>query len=109
MNRFRALLVLGLVGMFLAAASLPAAATEDSSEGDDMSETTETTVAPDPGFENGEPAVVIPPPQEVEEDDQPWTSRFMYPLLVVLMIVLIIGMIIGWNRLRNRYDVVQDA
>ena len=103
------LLVLGLAAMFLVVAARPAGATEDSSEGDDMGETTETTVAPDPGFENGEPAVVIPPAEEVEEEEQPWTARFMYPLIVVLIIVLIIGMIIGWNRLRNRYEVIPDA
>ena len=109
MRRSRIALVLGIVAVFLAAMIGPVGATEDSSEGDDMSETTETTVAPDPGFENGEPAIVIPPEEEVAEEEQPWTSRFMYPLLVVLMIVLIIVMIVAWNRLRNRYEVVPDA
>lgn len=100
----RRLIVLFLVlGLGLIAA-VPAAATEGSTEED----TTETTVAPEPVFENGEPAVIIPPTEEVEED-QPWTARFLYPLIVVLTIVLIIALAIWYNRnIRRKYEVVAE-
>lgn len=108
MQRLRPILLLGLVATFLVASALPAFATEGATE-DEGTETTETTVAPEPIFENGEPAVVIPPVEQAE-DDQPWTSRFIYPTLVAVTILLVIGLIIGYNHsIRNRYSVVDGS
>ena len=108
MQRLRPILLLGLIAGFIVAMALPVFATEGATE-DEGTETTETTVAPEPIFENGEPAVVIPPPEEAE-DAQPWTSRFIYPTLVAVTILLVIGLIIGYNHsIRNRYTVVDGS
>jgi hypothetical protein len=49
---------------------------------------------------------VIPPP-EADVPEQPWTARFIIPLLVVTAIVLVIGVVIAYNRsIHNRYKVV---
>ena len=94
---FASLLVLFVV---LAA---PAMATEAP---EDPAETTETTVAPVQISEGEQPAVVAPPIEE-GSSDEPWTSRFIYPLIVVGTFVLIIGLVIGYNRsIRSRYKVV---
>lgn len=108
MQRLRPILLLGLIASFVVAMALPVFATEGATE-DEGTETTETTVAPEPVFENGEPAVVIPPAEEAE-DAQPWTSRFIYPTLVAVTILLVIGLIIGYNHsIRNRYTVVDGS
>jgi hypothetical protein len=108
MQRLRPILLLGLIASFIVAMALPVLATEGATE-DEGTETTETTVAPEPIFENGEPAVVIPPTEEAE-DAQPWTSRFIYPTLVAVTILLVVGLVIGYNHsIRNRYTVVDGS
>jgi len=93
-----------IASVFVVTLAGPAFATESQSE--DGSETTETTVVSEPEFADGEPAVVIPP-GEVEVEEQPWTSRYLYPLLVVGTAILLIGLILGYNRsIRHRYKVV---
>ncbi|HSJ71128.1 MAG TPA: hypothetical protein VLA29_05705 [Acidimicrobiia bacterium] len=104
MNRSRPYLVACLALLAVVIVALPAAATEGTTE----EETVTTTIAPEPVFENGEPAVVVPP-VEAAEDEQPWTARFIYPTIVVVTILLIVGLAIGYNRsIRNRYVVVSD-
>ena len=94
---FVSLLVL-VVGL-----AVPAMATESPA---DSAETTETTVAPVQISEGGEPAIIAPPVEE-GSSDEPWTSRFIYPLIVVGTFVLIIGLAIGYNRsIRSKYKVV---
>lgn len=103
MHRIRATIVLGLATLVVLVVATAASATEGTEE-----ETTTTTVAEEPVFEDGEPAVVIPPIEEAEEE-QPWTSRFLYPTIVVGTILLIVGLIIGYNHsIRNRYEVVDE-
>jgi hypothetical protein len=102
-NRSRAYLIACLAVMAVLIVALPALATEGTTEED-----TTTTIAPEPVFENGEPAVVIPP-VEPAEDEQPWTARFIYPTIVVVTILLVVGLAIGYNRsIRHRYVVVSD-
>lgn len=108
MQRLRPVLLLALIASFLVAMAAPLGATEGATE-DEGTETTETTVAPEQVFQNGEPAVVIPPAEEAEED-QPWTSRFIYPTIVIVTILLVIGLVIGYNHsIRNRYTVVDGS
>ncbi len=103
MNRVGRIVILGLVVVALLAMAAPALATAES----EPEEVTTTTVE-DPFADGDAPAVVIPPPEEAE-DDQPWTSRFIYPTIVIGTILLIIGLIIGYNHsIRNRYKVVAD-
>ena len=53
-----------------------------------------------------EPAVIVPP-EVVEVYEQPWTARFLIPLLVVTAIVLLVGVAVSYNRsVRKRYKVV---
>lgn len=80
----------------------PAMATEAP---DDSSEPT-TTMAVPVQISEDQPAVVAPPIEEGEVE-QPWTARFIYPLIVVGTFVLILGLAIGYNRsIRRRYQVV---
>jgi hypothetical protein len=97
------------VAVALIALAMPAMATESETETDPG--TTETTVATEPTFVGGdEPAVVIPVDSLEEELEQPWTSRFIYPTIVVATILLIIGIVWGYfHFIRNRYAVVSDT
>jgi hypothetical protein len=104
LRAMKRLAVAVIASVFVVTLAGPAFATESQSE--DGSETTETTVVSEPEFADGEPAVVIPP-GEVEVEEQPWTSRYLYPLLVVGTAILLIGLILGYNRsIRHRYKVV---
>lgn len=105
MNRIERLAMLSLLVVAILALAAPALATESGGGGEE--EVTTTTVA-DP-FGDGEAPAVVIPPAEAEEDDQPWTARFIYPSIVIGTILLIIGLVIGYNRsIRNRYKVVAD-
>ena len=58
-------------------------------------------------FDSGGAAVAVRP-EEAEEADEPWTSRFMYPLLVVGTLVLIVFLILYYFlRIKGRYEVVE--
>jgi hypothetical protein len=99
-SRFLALASLVVLFVVLAA---PAMATEAPA---DSAETTETTVAPVPISEGEQPAIVAPPIEE-GSSDEPWTSRFIYPLIVFGTFFLIIVLVIGYNRsIRSKYKVV---
>jgi hypothetical protein len=104
MARINRTVALALVTVLLLAVAAPVTAAEHGEE--EAAETTETTVAAVPINAGEEPAVVIPLP-EIEEPDQPWTARFLIPLLVVTAIVLVIGVAIAYNHsVRHRYEVV---
>ena len=106
MNRLSHLVAIALSSLLVLAMAVPALATESESEPEP--ETTETTLAPAPVFENGEPAVVIPP-VEVEPEEQPWTSRFIYPALVAATILLLVLIVVLYNRnIRRKYEVVPE-
>jgi hypothetical protein len=103
MKRFNRIVVFVSLLIFVVALAAPAMATESS---DDSADTTDTTAEPVQISEGEQPAVVAPP---IEEGDveQPWTSRFLYPLIVVGTFVLIIGIAIGYNSsVRTKYKVV---
>ena len=104
MARINRTVAVALVTVLLLAVAAPATAAEHGEE--EAAETTETTVAAVPINAGEEPAVVIPLP-EIEEPDQPWTARFLIPLLVVTAIVLVIGVAIAYNHsVRHRYEIV---
>lgn len=106
MNRISQLVAIALSSVLVLAMAVPALATESESEPEP--ETTETTLAPAPVFENGEPAVVILPVEE-EPEDQPWTSRFIYPALVTVTILLLVLIVFLYNRnIRRKYEVVPE-
>ncbi|MGI9666275.1 MAG: hypothetical protein ACR2N2_04120 [Acidimicrobiia bacterium] len=105
MNRFYRLGLLAAIVLATFAMMAPALATEDT--GGEEEQVTTTTIA-DP-FADGEAPAIVIPPVEVEEEEQPWTARFIYPAIVIGTIILIIGLIIGYNRsIRHRYKVVAD-
>ena len=104
MTRINRLVALTLAALMLLVTASPAFAVDDGSEAEG-GETTETTVAEVPIATGEAPAVVIPPPEPAEVE-QPWTARFLIPLLVVTAIVLVIGVAIAYNRsVRTRYKV----
>jgi hypothetical protein len=103
MKRFNRTVAFVSLLVFVVALAAPAMATESS---DDSADTTDTTAEPVQISEGEQPAVVAPPIEEGEVE-QPWTSRFIYPLIVVGTFVLIIGIAIGYNRsVRTKYRVV---
>jgi len=98
MIRLQRLVVVAIAAVLLLSVAAPAFAGQ--SGGD--AETTEVVV---PISAGDEPAVVIPPP-EADETEQPWTSRFLIPLLVVTAIPTVIGVVIIYNRsIRHHYRV----
>ena len=103
MTRSIRFVALALATTLLFAIASPAFAGGE--EGEHAEETTETTIAADP-FADGEVPAVIIPVEEAEEFEQPWTARFLIPLLVVTAIVLTIGVAIAYNSsIRTRYKV----
>jgi len=97
-------MVLALALMFVFVLSVPALATEESTEGD----TTATSVAPVQISEGESPAVEAPPPDE-SVVEQPWTARYIYPTIVIVTLLLIVGVVIAYNRgIRSRYRVVSE-
>jgi hypothetical protein len=104
MTRINRTVALALVTVLLLAVAAPVTAAEHGE--DEIAETTETTVVAVPINVEDQPAVMIPPP-ESEEREQPWTARYLIPLLVVTAIVLVIGVAIAYNHsVRHRYEVV---
>jgi hypothetical protein len=104
MKRFNHLVALVSLLVFVVAMIAPAMATESSDESPD--ETTDTTAEPVQISEGEQPAIVAPPIEEGDADE-PWTARFIYPLIVLGTFVLIIGIAIGYNRsVRTKYQVV---
>ncbi len=103
MNRRMRMIVLGLVAVLAMAVAAPAFATESSEEPvEEVTETTEAT--PDFG---GNPPVVVVPPVTVEEEELPWTARYIYPTIAVAAILLVGGLILAYNRgIKRRYEVV---
>jgi hypothetical protein len=101
MKRTQRLTLLSLIAVLVMVVASPALATEDSTE----VETTETTVAPEQ-FSEGEGPAIEAPVAEAETPEQPWTARFVYPLIMVITIILIVALAIGYNRsIRKRYHV----
>jgi hypothetical protein len=106
MKRLSRLVEFAIAAVLVLGLSVPALATEGGSESEE--ETTETTVAPQPIFENGEPAIVVPPVEE-EPEEQPWTSRYLYPAIVIMTVLLLVFLVIWYNRnIRHKYDVVAE-
>lgn len=92
-----------LSALLMLSIAAPALASGDETAADD---TTDTTIAVEPIAEGEGPAVIIPVPEE-DAAEQPWTARFLIPLLVVTAILLIIGVAIAYNRsIQRRYKVV---
>jgi len=99
MARLQRLVFVAIAAVLVLSAAVPAFAGQ--SGGD--AETTEVAV---PIAAGDEPAEVIPP-SETDELEQPWTSRFLIPLLVVTAIPTVIGVVMIYNRsIRHRYKVV---
>jgi hypothetical protein len=103
MTRINRIVVLALAALLMSAIAAPSFAAEGD---DETAETTDVTVAVEPISAGDGPMVMIPAP-EIDEPEQPWTARFLIPLLVVTAIVLVIGVIIAYNHsVRHRYKVV---
>lgn len=104
MTRMNRIGTLALIAVFLVAIAAPVAAAEHGEEG--TADATETTVAGVSISAEDQPAVIIPAP-EIDEPQQPWTARFLIPLLVVTAVVVVIGVAISYNHsVRHRYKVV---
>jgi hypothetical protein len=103
MTRIKSIAGFALAVLLLIAVAAPALGSESEAAEDD---TTETTVAAVPISSGEEPAVMIPPAEHAQPE-QPWTARFLIPLLVVTAIVVVIGVAIAYNHsVRHRYKVV---
>jgi hypothetical protein len=104
MTRIQRIFLLALTAALALTVAAPAFGADHTGEA--KADTTDTTAEAVPISVGDQPAIVIPPPS-AEEPEQPWTSRFLIPLLVVTAIALVIGVVIAYNRsVRNRYRVV---
>lgn len=67
----------------------------------------EDEVAEEPQFPPGqEPAEVAPEPSD-EDDEQPWTARFLAPALLLIGVLALIASLVYYGvRVRTRYEVV---
>ena len=102
MKRFSRIAAFASLLILVVVLGSPAMATESP---EDSGDTTDTTAEPVQISEGEQPAIVAPPLEEGSADE-PWTSRFIYPLIVVGTFVLIIGIAIGYNRsIRTKYKV----
>ncbi|MEN8041674.1 MAG: hypothetical protein ABFR95_09245 [Actinomycetota bacterium] len=100
MTRTQRILLMALTAVLVFVVAAPAFAS-----GDDGAVVTDTTVATEPVFSDGAPAVVVPPAED-DPVEQPWTARFLIPLFVVTALVLVVGVAIAYNRnVRTRYKV----
>ncbi len=55
------------------------------------------------------PAVEVPA-EAGEDEEQPWTARFLAPGLLVLGIVAVVLVVVYYGvRMRGRYEIVDDA
>lgn len=88
-----------LTALLLGSWALPVAAQETST-------TTDAEVVPISAPSN-EPAEPAPSP-EPPSTEQPWTARYLYPLLVTLTVVLVGGVVLYWVfAIKRRYRVVE--
>jgi hypothetical protein len=61
----------------------------------------------EPQFEEGQEPAEIAPPASEEEAEQPWTTRFIAPGILLLGILVLIGAIVYYGlQIRGRYEVV---
>jgi hypothetical protein len=61
----------------------------------------------EPTFEEGQEPAVIAPPASEQETEQPWTSRFLAPTLLLMGLIALVGAIAYYGvRVRSRYEVV---
>jgi hypothetical protein len=64
-------------------------------------------VVEEPMFEPGMEPAVEAPPNVPEERDEPWTARYLAPLLLVGVIVVAAAYFLTYGaRVRGRYEVV---
>jgi len=66
----------------------------------------------EPAAENtsGVTPAVEAPSGETEEEEQPWTARFLAPTLLVLGIIAVVLVVVYYGvRMRGRYEIVDDA
>lgn len=97
-------LSLALVAVF--ALVIPAAAVATTGFGGDSATepTSDDRSALELAAEDG-PAVEVPP-AEVEEDEKPWTTRYLVPITLLLGLVAILGSLAYYGfRIRGRYRV----
>ena len=95
--RIFAAAAVGLLAVSLLSPAVALATEEEPAE-----ETTTTTT-----FAEGEAPAVVVPVEEPEEEEQPWTARFLIPILVSSAILIIaVVAYVYLARVKNRYRVV---
>ncbi len=100
MKRIHRFVLLAMVALLTVAIVSPATATEAGSN----DEAPATTVAAVP---EGEGPAVEAPAVEPERAEQPWTARFIYPVLILVTILLLAWLGIWYNRnIRKKYQVI---
>jgi hypothetical protein len=66
----------------------------------------------EPAAENtsGVTPAVEAPAGDTEEEEHPWTARFLAPTLLVLGIIAVVLVVVYYGvRMRGRYEIVDDA
>jgi len=61
----------------------------------------------EPQFEEGQEPAEVAPADSADEDEQPWTARFIAPGLLTIGVLALVGSIAYYGvRVRSRYEVV---
>lgn len=95
------LLVTVIVAPAAALASSPpiVVATEEPAPEDEVSE--------EPQFPPGQEPAEIAPSDAAEEEEQPWTARFLAPTLLLIGVLALVASLAYYGvRVRSRYEVV---
>jgi hypothetical protein len=97
----QSILLIAVLSVFLVVLSGAIAAQATEAEEEPGAEVVEPTQ-----LESG--AAVEVPPAEEAEDEQPWTVRFMYPVIVGGSLLLLIFITLYYFvRIKGRYEVVE--
>ena len=100
--------IAGLLLLAVILLGIPAAAFGAETHAFTEAETEE--VEPAPENTSGVTPAVEAPAGETEEEEQPWTARFLAPALLVLGIVAVVLVVVYYGvRMRGRYKIVDDA
>ena len=103
----RTITAVAVAALVLGTWALPAAAQETSTTEGPAPEPVPISEVVPISAPSTEPAEPAPAPEEPAAD-QPWTTRFLYPLLVVLTVVLVGGVVLYWViGIKRRYRVVE--
>jgi hypothetical protein len=100
-----------LIGVVVLVVALPATATAATGDGAVVVAFTDEP-AEEPASESGDEGGITPaeeaPPESEEDEEQPWTARYLAPTVVALGVITSLAAALYYGlRIRGRYQVVE--